>query len=234
MQGISNPFKAVSEIFVRPNGVFYTLDNTSNWSWIPFFIIAVVGSLPVFIYFNNVDFTWYKDFLVNASLSDVSPAEQQAFTDQLSQPLVKWSSTIGTVIGYMVANAILAVYLMLVTRQDEKSVHGYTDWYGFTWWVTLPVLVSSVLSLVLLLLNGDPQISPSILNPLSVGTLLGVDISSPYSQICESLRLDMLWSIYLTAVGLGQWTQFNSNKAWIAASAPFVIIYTVWLFFTLF
>lgn len=234
MKGITNPIQAISEVFIRPNGVFSTLINTHNWSWIPFFIIAFVGTLPVFVYFETVDFNWYTDFLVSNTLSDVSPAEQQAFTNNLSQPLLKWSSTIGTVIGYVVANAILAAYLLLVTRQDEKSIHGFTDWYGFTWWISLPMLISSLLSLVLLFINGDSHISPSLLNPLSLGTLLGIEMSSPYSGISESFRLDMLWSIYLIAVGLSQWTQFNSQKAWIAASAPFVIIYSAWLCFTFF
>ncbi len=229
MSEVSNPFQAINEIFIRPNKVFSKLATTDNWSWVPFFIVMVLGLLPLYLYFQTIEFAWYSNYLADAQLGDVSPAEKQAYQNQLTLGMIKWSTLIGMFLGFIVINAIMAGYYTFMTRHDEKSLQGFTDWYGMTWWTALPSIIPSLIALLLLVMADGHQIDPVTLSPLSLAYIFGLEPSSDFFGLCQSLRLDMAWTYYLTAVAISQWTSFSTKKAWIIALAPGVVIYGIWL-----
>lgn len=229
MQQVSNPFSAMKEIVTRPNRVFATINDIHNWSWLPFIIIAVVSALPLYIYFNFVDFTWYNDLIVQSVTGDLSPAEQSAVRNAMpDQAQSVWTGVFGTVFGLIIGNALLALYLNIVTKSDEECVQGYTDWYGFTWWVSIPTIISSLLAVVIVLFASDPQLSPISLAPTSLAFIFSVEMSSPWSALMQAIRLETVWVIYLITVGLSQWTQLPAKKNYTIAIAPYAIIWGVW------
>jgi hypothetical protein len=229
MQQVSNPFQAMVDIFIKPNQVFATISDTHNWSWIPFLVISVVSAIPAYLYFNFVDFSWYTELLVQTMSADLSPAEQGAIRNALpDQAQSLWTGIFGGVISIVIANAVMALYLNIVTKADEECVQGYTDWYGFTWWISVPAIVTSILSVVLLLLAQDPQVSPEIVAPTSLAFIFGVDMQSQWSTLLQSIRLESFWVMYLIAVGLSQWTQLPNKKTYIIAIAPYALIWGVW------
>lgn len=228
MQETANPLQAVTEVFYKPNQVFSTLAGRDNWSWIPFIIVCTLSILPLFLYYEMVDFEWFKNYLTNTTMADVSPAEQQNFRDNLHQGSMKWGASIGVFVIILIINAIYATYFTLVSRNDEKCVQSFTDWYGFMWWVSLPGIIPSLLSLLILSMADSPQIVPTTINVASLAYLFDVPPTSNFARIAESIRLDMIWMIYLTAVGVYQWTGFSIKKAWVVAVAPFLVLYGLW------
>jgi hypothetical protein len=235
MQQVSNPFQAMKDIITKPNQVFATINEVHNWSWIPFLLIAVTGAIPIYMYFNFVDFAWYNELMVQSVAGDLSPAEQStvrnAMADQ-SQSL--WAGVFGSVLVVIISNAILAAYFNFVTKSDEECVQGYTDWYGFAWWISLPTVVCSLLSIVVVALAQDTQLSPESLAPTSLAFIFSVDINSQWASLMQSIRLESIWVMYLTAVGLSQWTQFPAKKNNILAVAPYLTIWGVWTLFIVF
>ncbi|MCV2885609.1 YIP1 family protein [Aestuariibacter sp. AA17] len=230
---MSNPFQACSDIFFKPNRVFATLADTHNWSWVAFIIVVVMGVLPSYLYFNLVDFDWYRELLVQANLGDVSPSEQNQMRNSITKDATLTFSLVAGIIGVIIVNSVLALYLNLVTKSDEENVNGFTDWYGFTWWVGLPVVVNSLLALMLLLFAQDQQISPSYIVPTSLAFILGLDMQNDWFGLCSAIRLDAIWSIYLIAVGICQWTNFSKNKAFMVAALPYSVIWGVWFMLSL-
>ena len=233
MSEVSNPFQAVNETFIRPNKVFAKLANTDNWSWVPFFIVMALALLPLYLFFQTIDFAWYSNYLADVQLGDVSPAEKQAYKDQLTLGMIKWSTLIGSFLGFLIINALVAGYLTFMTRNDEKSIQGFTDWYGMTWWTALPSIIPSLIALVLLVMADSHQIDPISLSPLWLAYIFGLEPTSAFFSLGQSIRLDMFWSYYLTAVALGQWTSFSTKKSWIVALAPGAVIYGIWLIFAI-
>jgi hypothetical protein len=229
MQQVSNPFQAMKDIFVKPNRVFATISETHNWSWIPFICVAVIGAIPVYMYFNFVDFSWYTELMVQSMAGELSPAEQNmvrhSMTDQ-AQSL--WAGVFSSILVVILSNAILALYLNILTKADEECVQGYTDWYGFSWWVSIPVIVSSLIAAVVVVLATDNQLSPVSLSPTSVAFIFNIDMDSAWFSFAQSIRLESFWVMYLIAVGLSQWTQLPSKKTTMIAVAPYVFIWTVW------
>lgn len=235
MQQVSNPFQAMKDIITKPNQVFTTVNEVHNWSWIPFLFIAVAGALPIYLYFNFVDFAWYNELMVQSVAGELSPAEQSAVRNAMAdQAQSLWAGVFGSVIVVIISNAILALYFNIVTKSDEECVQGYTDWYGFAWWISLPTIVCSLISIVVVVLAQDNQLSPISLAPTSLAFIFSIDINSQWSSLMQSIRLDSIWVMYLTSVGLSQWTNFSANKNYAIAIAPYLTIWIIWTLFIVF
>lgn len=234
MSTVSNPFQALNSVFLKPNPVFETLSKVNNWSWLPFILLSVAAVLSINLYFNFVDFDWYVDVLIQQTQGDTSPAEQQMFRDQMSKDMASMGGMIMVVLGPIIVNAVLAVYLNAMTRNDDSHTQGFTDWYGATWWIAMPSLLNSLVAILLLAIASDHQILPSSLQPLSMAFILGTEMSSPWFNFMSAIRLDTFWSIYLLVVCVSQWTSFDSRKSATIAIAPFAVIYGLWLLFLVF
>ena len=234
MQQVNNPFQAMKDIFIKPNQVFATIAETHNWSWIPFIVISVITAVPVYLYFNFVDFEWYKEFLVQAETGGLSPAEQDAFRNFLpDQTQSLWAGVFASPLILVISNAIMALYLNITTKSDEECVQEYTDWYGFTWWASIPSVVTSLIATIVVLLAQDNQLSPVSMAPTSFAFIFSVEMSSSWSDLMQSIRLETIWVMYLIAVGLSQWTKLPIKKTYIIAIAPYALIWGIWALITL-
>lgn len=228
MPTVTSPFQACKTIILKPNGVFKAIGEHNNWSWLPFLLLVAAMLTPQYLYFSNVDITWLADQTI-ASMDAMSPAEENAIRATFSKDFLMGSALVGGIIGIAIVNAVFALYLNVMTRSDDSHIFGFTDWYGFTWWANLPHIFSFLLSVVLILIADSNQISQSVLSPLSLSSLLSIDTASPWFGILNAISLDLVWVIYLTQVGISQWTSFSSQKSLVIATAPLGIIYGVWL-----
>jgi hypothetical protein len=228
MQSISNPFRAMQDIYVKPNRVFFTLAQTHNWSWFPFLLIAISTALPLYAYFNFVDFSWYTQIIIQSTMGDLSPAERQMFSNNLHHPQILWVSVLGGIFSVIMANLVLALYLKVTTRADEECVQGFSDWYGFSWWVSMPIVLTNLLSLLIVFFAQDTQLSPNSLSPSSLAFLFNQDMSSPWFTLMQAIRLESIWVMYLIAVGLHQWTKLPIKQTYAIAMAPYLLIWGMW------
>ena len=228
MSEVTNPIQACSDIFFKPNGVFAATNVKHNWSWFPFVLVIAMAILPAYMYFNFIDFDWYTDLLIESTMADTSPNEQQLFRDNMSRDNVLIFTLVGAFVGYLILNSILAVYLNLVTKSDEESLHGFTDWFGFTWWISMPSIVSAVLALLVIAMADSHQLEPISLSPTSLAYWANIEMGSEWFSLAQSIRIESLWTMYLIAVGVSQWTAIRGNKTYLIAVAPYAFIWGVW------
>lgn len=219
---VTNPFQAASEIFYKPKAVFEALSVRDNWSWIPFLLLAIILFLPPYLYFGIVNFDWWLDAAIMPSLENLSPAEQEnRLAIHGGQVQTQLTNALAPAISIIILSAIKAFYLTLMTKNDEKSIHGFTDWYGAVLWIAMPVLVSALFALLLLTFQEPgAQISSAIIAPLSLAFLFGTDMSSPWFSLMSIISLDSFWMIFLAYVCLRTWTQFSQVRAIIVALIP--------------
>jgi hypothetical protein len=235
MQRVNSPFQAMKDIFVKPNQVFATIKETHNWSWIPFICISMVGVIPVYMYFNFVDFDWYNEFIVQSMAANLSPAEQNMLRSSMTdQTQSLWAGVFSSVIVVILSNAVLALYLNIVTKADAECVQGYTDWYGFSWWVSIPFIISNLIAALVVLLALDNQLLPISLSPTSIAFIFNLSTDSDWFSFAQSIRLESFWIMYLMAVGLSQWTQLPPKKTYVIAIAPYALIWSGWALVVLF
>ncbi|MEC8231740.1 MAG: YIP1 family protein [Pseudomonadota bacterium] len=228
MHTVSNPFQACNDIFFKPNGVFKAVGENNNWSWMPFFLVMGVTLASQYLYVSFVDIEWFANLNI-AAQGDMSPAEEEQMRAFLNRGTLLWSQLIGAFLILIIINAVYAVYLNLATRSDDSHVFGFTDWYGFSWWLSMPYVLTGLIGVALLMFSGDHQVSPAIMAPTSLSFLLSVPMDSPWFAFTQAIRLELFWGIYLAMVGISQWTSFSRQKAAVVACAPYVIIYGIWI-----
>ncbi len=234
MSSISNPIEGLTNVLIKPNAVFSTLAKVNNWSWLPFILVNFVTILTIYLYFNYVDFNWYIETIISETMANTSPAEQDTVRSTMNPSMMIGIGAGGAIFGVVIVNAILAVYLNSMTKNDDSHVQGFSDWYGALWWIQMPTIVSSAIAIAILLVSSNSELSPTSLSPFSLAFVLGTNMGSEWFNFMTSIRLDTLWSIYLLTSCIAQWTQFDTRKSLIIASAPFVIVFSLWFAYLLF
>ena len=235
MQAVTNPFQACRDIILKPNRVFAKLKVTDNWSWIPFFLVTGFAVLSVYSYLAAVDIEWLRDTFLALTTKDLSPAEIKAMRDMMGQGnVLLFSMSFGMVIKLIIFNAIMAAYLHMCCKSDEECVQGFTDWFGFCWWTSLPLVVVSLISCLVTMLSSTSQISQLVLEPTSLAFIFSLEMGSAWFGLFGSLKLEYIWTVYLTTVGLSQWTNLTRTKIYRIAIAPYVLIFSLWLLLILF
>lgn len=227
-KGTTTPWQACTDIILKPNRVFAKLQETSNWSWVPFIIVTFFSILPVYLYFSMIDFQWYANLVIESQYADVSPAEQDMVRNSMQREQMLTLTLFSTSIGLLLLNAVQAFYFYKITRIDEQNTHSFGDWYGFTWWISLPVVFTAVITLLMIQLFGSDRMPPSDINPTSLAFLFNIDMASNWFGLAQTIRLEAFWSAYLAAVGISQWTRLNAKQCYIIALAPLAIIWGVW------
>lgn len=231
---INSPFHALQAIILKPNPVFAKLKTTHNWSWLPFFVVVFFSALPSWLYFNTVDLNWYTDLMIELHYSDVSPSEQDQARQMFMQDNMAAFSAFSIFIGLVIMYSIFALYLYKTTQVDDENILGFGDWYGFMWWAALPFAIFGLITALIILVAGGPEMRPELLAPFSLSTLLGLSMGSAWYSWAQGVSIDVVWVIYLMAVGVSQWTKLNTKQCYIVASAPFAIIWGVWAVFIIF
>ena len=59
------------------------------------------------------------------------------------------------------------LYLLLAAKVT-KLPQGFKHWFAFSCWTSLPLLLSTVVAAIFLLMSDTTQMSPSVLAPLSL------------------------------------------------------------------
>lgn len=225
MNTISNPLQACLRVFTHPNQVFAAINKHNNWSWIAFLLVMTATLLPLYVYYQYVDFAWLKDFHGSFLAKDVSPAEREIIlTPFASQKVYTLSNLFAFFVGTILLNAVIAAYLNVMTKSDEENVNGFTDWYGFIWWVQLPSVVVAIVVLLMILVVSDDQRSMYALQPLSMAFWLGLDEQSKWVGFADLLRLDLFFNFYLLITGLHQWTRLSSLRIYLTSFVPFIVL----------
>jgi hypothetical protein len=225
---VSNPIQAASEIFYNPRAVFEALSVRDNWSWIPFLLLGIILFLPPYLYFGVVNFDWWLDTAIMPSMANLSPAEQENRLAMYGASQTQITSAIMPAVSLIIVYAIKAFYFSMMTKNDEKSIHGFTDWYGATLWMAMPMLVSSLVSLVLLTFQEPgAEISAAILAPLSLAFILGTDMASPWFNLLTIVSIDSIWLIFLAYVCVRTWTNFSQTRAAVVALIPAIFAWSL-------
>lgn len=224
---VTNPIQAASEIFYRPKAVFNAIANVNNWSWVPFIIVCVIGFLPTYLYYGLVDLDWLVHQMALTDNPNASPAEIENFKSAMPKAVLSYTAFAIPVV-LVIVNAIIAGYYTLVTKNDEKNVQGFMDWFGASWWIAMPSVVNGLIACILLALQEpNTQISTAIATPLSVAFMLGTDMTSQWFGFFSGIRLDTFWSILIAGYCINSWTSFSFEKSLILSAIPALVIWSI-------
>jgi uncharacterized membrane protein YhdT len=200
--------------------------------WFPLLLIVLTSTAMVYWYYSVVDIEWLKDamFSQNPKIQAMPEAQRAAAMGMMSRTTMLWGSVAGSLIALPIVFLLVALYF-LVAAKVTKQPQGFKHWFAFTCWSSLPVLLGTVVSAIVLLMSSSPQISPSSLQALSVNELLfHVPLGSPAQPLLDSLTIPSFLSWALMIIGMHTWSQRSWVFSAIVVLIPSVVIYGIWSF----
>ncbi|GHE93329.1 YIP1 family protein [Thalassotalea profundi] len=227
----ANPIQACLDMLMAPTSAFSTVKDKKGWAWLPFFLVIGMTSVVFVHYFSIVDIDWFQDQSLEqaASMTGMSFEELKAASSEPDATSAMIQTIVSVAITLVVVNLLSALYYLLATKVTAKNEYGFKDWYAFTWWTSMPMVISSLASILVLLFAADSNISMNDLQPTSLNSLIfSLDQSSAWFNFLEGINLFTFWVITLACIGLKTWLNIATKKAVILAVIPTVIIYGLW------
>jgi hypothetical protein len=237
MKMSANPLQACLDTLLSPSVAFDTIKEKKGWSWLPFILLISSTLALFFYYFNSVDFVWLKELMLNqaAASKPMTDDELKAIGSFYKKDTMLWTTAIGGTLAFVVINMLTAVYYHIATKVSAGSEYKFTQWYGFTWWVSFPVIVSTLLSGLVIFFATDGMVSMQDLQPTSFNSLLfSVDASNAWYGLLEAINLFTFWTIAVASIGLRSWLNIESKKSLIIAATPQIIIFGLWSLYIMF
>lgn len=231
-----NAISAIGDTFIAPTKMFNGLKEAKGWSWLAMILLFVFGISAQIIYFNSVDPAFFveQQVVTMEQSGDYNPAELEQVEVMTAQqfPMMWIFAVVGVLIGIPTVFCIFALYYYLVGKQDSDCDMTFGDWFGFTTFTSLPTILASLGTIVLVLTAASSDIPSSVLTFSSLNQLLfGFAASHPFASLLESINIFSIWSLVLTYIGLKSWTNFSDGKACLFALLPSIVIYGGWAIF---
>jgi hypothetical protein len=211
------------DLLTEPAKAFGELESARVRSLLlPVFVQILASVLLFYLYYNNVDFSWYLSQLA----SKVPPEQQEGLTKSLTPTVMSISTGVMLFISVPVVLGVSALYLYLIGKVRNLE-HSFGQWFLLVAWASMPVILTLPVGAGALF-GGDGRILPEDLNPLSLAQLLGVEADSPWRALLSSVTLLLLWTLYLMATGYRRWAKVSSVQAGLVIAAPYLVIFGTW------
>jgi hypothetical protein len=227
-----NDLALAGALATAPTSAFNELRERPRF-WFPLLLIVLTTAAVMYWYYSTVDIEWLKDamFSNNPKMQQLPEAQRAAAMGAVGRGTMLWGSVIGVIVAIPFFFVLGALYL-LVAAKVTKLPFGFKHWFSFTCWTALPMVLSCIVSALLLALRDSNQVSPGILQPMSINQLLvHLPIGSPGQSLLESLTIPALLSWVLSIFGVHVWSQRSWTFSAIFAMLPNVLLYGIWAIF---
>ncbi|GAA4873762.1 hypothetical protein GCM10023333_03250 [Ferrimonas pelagia] len=207
--------------------MFAALSGARGWSWWPFTLVVLAYSGIQLLYFNQIDFDWYRETHLMTGLADLAPADQRTIAAMMTPNRILLTSILGGLALLCALQGVIALYLHRLTQLDDENIHSFGDWFGLCWWLLLPTLVASIISLVWIVSSGS-EIDPAALNPTSLNRLVGLASEHVGYALVESMDLLTLWSLAWLFLAIRSWTRLSRLVTGLITFTPAALLYGLW------
>ena len=231
----SSSVGVLSNIFTAPSQAFAAIKERPN-PWLPMLVLMVGVFLQQFTYLQVVDFPWLMDQQLQqaGTMTDAQRAQTVDAMTNLPPSVMGAIQGVGGAITILIIYALFALYYTAVSFATNDG-NKFKQWLALIAWCSLPGLLGMIASLVNLQVTDGRFLLPTQLNPLSFGSLLGVDQQG--ASVAESylmaLDVTVLWSLVLTILGYQAFTKRSTATSALIVLAPYGVIALIVSFFAL-
>jgi hypothetical protein len=219
-------FATLVSIFTEPGKAMEAVRERSM-ILLPLFLLVAGNAALMFWYYQTVDFAWLQDYLLAANPDMPAAAREQARAF-MTPGVLTGSAVIGVIVVIPVILLLSAVYYVLAAKVIGSDI-GFGKWFAFATWTSVPSLLLLIAGAVQILLNGNGQLAPEAMNPLSLNMLFGpLPNTNPWAALLNAINLTTFWSLFVAVVGLQRWTQKSATTSAIIALLPQTLIFGIW------
>lgn len=233
METSRNVFAALLDILLAPGKALRAAREHAHWFWVPLASVFLLNAAFWSWYYLSVDITWLADFTFSQAGVEM-PAEQREQAASFMKPGILLASTlIGLLVMLFLTHALVALYLLIVSKVSGDEENGFGRWFGTSVWSAFP----GVLSVLAMALNyglaESNQIAQHQLAVTNLAALLQLAPTHPWGGLAGAIDLTVPWSIALLGLGISLYTKRGYGKSLALAAAPFAVIYGIWALFIL-
>jgi len=232
----SSSVGVLSNIFTAPSQAFAAIKERPN-PWLPLLVLIGAVFIVQFMYMQAVDFPWLIDHQLQQAGGNMTDAQRAQLVDATTRIP---PSVLGAIQGVSAGLVILIVYALIALYYTGVSFatndgHKFQQWLALIAWCSLPSVLGYIASLVNLQVTDARFLPAEQLNPLSFGSLLGLDPQGAtiVQRILMSLDVTVLWSTVLQILGYQAFTQRSVTFSAAVVLGPLAVIILVASLFAL-
>jgi hypothetical protein len=211
------------DIFLQPGKAFAELKERPGFL-LPAVLTVLFTGLIGFLYFQNVDGSWYIDHMLSANpdLTAKEIAQQKAAMPGTT--VMGYITLAAMLIGIPFVLLLMSVYYLLagkVTGNDVSFRHALS----LSAWPMMPTLLG-MLPALYGVLTMDPQTPMESLYALNLDPLLvELPMDNRWSGLAKGFSLLSPWAWFLSALGWKTWGRTGWGQAIVVVMLPTVVIY---------
>jgi hypothetical protein len=227
-QAPNNHFGRLTGALFNPKATFADIAQRPSWV-APFLLLCALALVVSGLLGQKTDWrSFFERQMSQNSRLDQMPQQQK---DQMLENQVKWAPKVSYVFG-IVFTAGLVLFLALVYWGAFNLFNGaglrYRTAFGITCHAFVPILISSVLAIIILLLKARGDVDPEHFLVTNVGAFLPEDASHWLQVLGQSLDLFWIWTLILVAIGFGA-----ANPKKIKPGTAYGTVFGLWLLWVL-
>jgi len=217
-------------VFAAP-GEAYPAIRERPRAFLPWFLIVAGICAVTMIYMNSVDIGWYLEPQVRGQLanSNLSEAQIQQAVDRAAEMRPVVLGAIGAFSSAVFVTLVYFVHALYLTGASFVRHDGIRlkQWFSLVCWCSLPTLLGFLASIVNLVTNDATFMPQQRINPLSFGSLFGLEAQGTGARILQTFDLTAIWSLVLIVLGYQAWTGKSLGAAALIALGPYIVIVAV-------
>jgi hypothetical protein len=220
------PRKAFVEIGERPR------------YWFPLLVLVIATTGISMWYLSVVDLSWMMDQQLRSNASITSRLNDQQITELVKAAADRRVLQIvvtGIFTPIVLGLAFMfAALLSLLTAKVTNVQYGYRHWFSLACWASLPTVLASIASALVLATASSAQISQADLQPLSFNSLIfHRESGTPGYAVLSYVHVLYLWSMFLSVFAVKVWSRRSWLFSFLFAMWPTLLVGAIWAAFAL-
>ena len=232
----SSSVGVLSNIFTAPSQAFAAIKERPS-PLVPLLVLMIGVFIVQFTYMQVVDFPWLMDQQLQQAGGNMTEAQRAQIVDATTRVP---PSVIGAIQGasgaltILIIYAVVALYYLGVSFATNDKTK-YKQWLALIAWCSLPAILGYIASIVNLQVTDARFLPAEQLNPLSFGSLLGLDPKGAtiVQRILMALDVTVLWSTVLQILGYQAFTQRSIAFSTAVVLGPLAVIVLIASLFAL-
>ena len=218
----------------QPRKAFDALTERPRF-WFPLLLTVVVGVVTTVWYYKVVDLQWLLDETLRSNPRTAAMTEdQRAQALQRMTPGVLMGSSVLAVVLLAPLFRVLETTYFLLAGKVMNVQRSFRQWLALSCWSSLPTLLATIPTVILLATSGNGQIDSSAIQPLSLNELFfHRHMGDGGYQLLVSLSVLQPLAWLLSAIGVQQWSKRSWGFSAVFVLLPVVLIYGAWAGFSL-
>jgi hypothetical protein len=221
------PMQMFVALITDPRRAFTELEKNPRFA-VPMILLLVANIGVIIWFYASVD----VDSLVNHMLA-ARPltASQRALTASLMTRNTLMGSALIAGILALFATQVIQAFCFFFLYEFLDVQRTFRQWFAFTWWCSLPQLVTAGAAAVMLLFSrSSAQIG--VLSPLSLNQLFfHFDSEDSGYSLLNSITLAQLLTVLLMVIGAHTWSKRSWALDVVVVMLPRVVLYGIWAWF---